>query len=107
MTSAPVAAGGGGTMSQGAWLPAIHSRGWFQVSSNFHNKPGESQTRWISRTLCGTGRIELFNFRNRPDENALLGFAQETMHWEQFLRLTNGKVRRFGARLLWLARAVC
>lgn len=41
-------------------------------------------------------RVELdgFYFRYRSDDISQLGFAQETMHWEQLLRLTNGKVRR-------------
>lgn len=81
--------------------------GWFQVSSNFHNKPGESDTETETLDLEDTLGVEsrCFRFRNWPDEKSKLDFPQETMHWEQFVRLTNGKVSLHTA-FIYMSRRV-
>ena len=77
----------------------------FQVRFNFHNKPGELERQEDRAKLEGkTGSGDLthcliladsLHWSVRTDENTRLAFIPEIMHWEQFLRLTNGKVSRF------------
>lgn len=96
-----VARVGGGAMSQrgvasGAAQPGIVSG---ELSSAHTETSTTSPANLRHPGFRGNfaRRVELdgFNFRNRSDEISPLGFAQETMHWEQLLRLTNGKVSRF------------
>lgn len=74
----------------------------FQVRFNFHNKPGGLEQQECPAKLLRNRRGEGFDRLGfscstlkksvRTDENTQLDFALEKMHWEQFLRLTNGKV---------------